>query len=153
MLTQEQEACNFKTMRHIERVRNLINEGIRNLLTRAEKHDQSKLDSPEVELFTKYTAKLSDFTYNSVEYKECLASLKPALEHHYANNSHHPEHYKNGIDDMDLLDLYEMFCDWKASSERQNNGNIRKSIESNATRFGISPQLIKILENTANRMG
>jgi len=35
---------------------------------------------------------------------------------------------------------------------RHNNGNIRKSIEINANRFGISPQLVKILENTVTTM-
>ena len=74
--------------------------------------------------------------------------MKPALEHHYAKNRHHPEHHKNGINDMNLIDLIEMFCDWKASSERQNDGNILKSIEINGKRFHMSPQLIEIFENT-----
>jgi hypothetical protein len=50
---------------------------------------------------------------------------------------------------MNLVDLVEMLCDWKASSTRHNDGNIRKSIEINAERFGINQQLVKILENTA----
>lgn len=50
---------------------------------------------------------------------------------------------------MTLLDLIEMLVDWKASSERHNNGNILKSIEINGNRFGMSPQLIEIFENTA----
>lgn len=53
--------------------------------------------------------------------------------------------------ELDLFDLIEMLFDWKASSERHNNGNILKSIEINAGRFEISPQLAKIFENTANR--
>lgn len=152
MLTKDQEACNYHTFRHIERVRNLLNKSIKVLMNRGENHDQSKLESPEVELFTEYTPKLKELTYNSPEYREMLVKLKPALDHHYANNRHHPEHFKNGVDDMNLFDLLEMICDWKASSERQHDGNIRKSIESNATRYGISPQLIKILENTADAL-
>jgi hypothetical protein len=53
------------------------------------------------------------------------------------------------VNDMNLVDLIEMFCDWKASSTRHNDGNIRKSIEINGNRFNLSPQLIKIFENTA----
>lgn len=49
---------------------------------------------------------------------------------------------------MNLIDLLEMFCDWKAASERHNDGNLRKSIEINATRFGMSPDLVSIFENT-----
>jgi hypothetical protein len=74
--------------------------------------------------------------------------LKPALDHHYANNSHHPQFYKNGIDGMNLLDLVEMFFDWKAATERTKDGDIRKSIEINSTRFNISPQLVSIFVNT-----
>ena len=44
-----------------------------------------------------------------------------------------------------------MLCDWKASGERgkPGTGNIYKSIDIQAERFGISKQLRKILINTA----
>lgn len=148
-LTLEQKACNYDTMRHIERVRNLLSAIVCDLLRRAEEHDQSKLAHPEVELFTEYTPKLAGVTYMSPEYKEYLKALRPALDHHYANNSHHPEHWKHGIDDMTLLDLLEMLVDWKAASERHNDGNILKSIEKNSERFNMSQQLVRIFENTA----
>lgn len=152
-LTEEQQMVNFETMRHIEKVRNYLNKIVRNLLDRGEKHDQSKLCSPEVEAMVIHTEKLPDTSFNSPEYKENLENgLKKALDHHYANNSHHPQHYKNGVDDMDLVDLIEMFCDWKASAERQHDGNIRKSIENNGERFGMSPQLIRIFENTVGAL-
>lgn len=148
-LTQEQEATNFHTFRHIERVRNLLNKVVTKLLDRAEKHDQSKLESPEVELFTEFTPKLASSTFGSPEYNDFKKQMGPALAHHYANNRHHPEHFKNGIDEMNLIDLIEMLVDWKASSERHHDGNIRKSIEINGKRFEMSPQLIRIFENTA----
>lgn len=151
-LTLEEQATNFITMRHIERVRNLLNTVIRELLLRQEKHDQSKLEEPEVALFTEYTPKLADCDYGSPKYQELKAGLKPALDHHYANNRHHPEHHADGIDDMNLIDLIEMLCDWKAASERHNTGNILRSIELNANRFSISPQLTRILGNTAKAL-
>lgn len=150
MLKIEEKATNYDTFRHIERVRNLLNSCISDLMIRGQKHDQSKLDSPEVELFTEYTPKLSACSYDSDEYKAMKKAMKPALDHHYANNSHHPEYFKNGIEDMNLLDVLEMLCDWKAASERHNDGNIRKSIEINANRFNMSPQLARIMENTVD---
>jgi len=150
MLTEAQKATNCDTFRHIERVRNLLNACAIELLKRGELHDQSKLESPEVEAFTEFTPKLAACTYQSEEYKSFLAAMKPALDHHYANNRHHPEHFKRGINDMNLLDIVEMLCDWKAASERHNDGNIRRSIEVNALRFQMSEQLIRILENTAD---
>lgn len=148
-MTTEEKATNYDTMRHIERVRNLLNFAVRDLIRRGEEHDQSKLKSPELEAFVEFTPKLAASTYGSPEYESFRAAMKPALDHHYARNSHHPEHYPNGIEDMDLLDLIEMFCDWKAAGERHNDGNILKSIEKNTDRFGMASQLTKIFRNTA----
>ena len=150
MLSPDEKATNYDTFRHIERDRNLLNGCIIELLKRGELHDQTKMAEPEVAMFTEFTAKLATSTYDSDEYREFLSAMGPALQHHYANNRHHPEHFKNGIEDMNLIDIIEMLCDWKAASERHNNGNIRRSIEVNANRFSLSPQLVKILENTAD---
>lgn len=147
-LTLEEKATNHETWKHIHRVQTLLNRCAVLLLDRGNKHDQSKLYPPEVGPFTEFTPKLAASTYGSKEYDEIKIKMKPALDHHYAKNSHHPEFYKNGINDMSLLDMLEMLIDWKAAGERHNNGNIRKSIELNGNRFAISPQLIKILENT-----
>lgn len=152
MLTTEQKATNNDTFRHIERVRNLLNWAAMELLRRGELHDQSKLESPEVELFAEFTPKLAECDYGSEEYKGFREAMKPALDHHYANNRHHPEHFSNGIDDMTLIDVLEMLLDWKAASERHHTGNILKSIETNADRFGMSPQLVRIFENTAREL-
>ena len=140
----------FKTMRHIEAVRNHINVCIKELMDRQEKHDQLKLDSPELEVFEKYTSKLRKCTYGSDEYNKYLKEMDPALQHHYAHNQHHPEHFPNGVDDMTLIDLIEMIADWKSSSMRHNDGNLLKSIELNTTRFNMSPQLTQIFKNTAS---
>ncbi len=141
------------TLKHKMRVYQLLFAIAGELEDRAKVHDKSKLKSPEKELFDEFTPKLAGSTYGSDEYKEMLKGLRPALDHHYANNSHHPEHYANGIDGMNLLDLIEMFFDWKAASERHNNGNIYESIKINQKRFGISDQLVSILNNTADLCG
>ena len=141
------------TLLHIKRVNQLITEAASELIRRANVHDNSKLESPEKELFDEYTPKLKDCTYGSDEYKEFLNGLKVALDHHYKNNSHHPEHYKNGVNGFDLFDLIEMFFDWKAATERHNDGSIMKSIEINKGRFKLSEQLCDIMRNTAVRLG
>jgi len=141
------------TLLHIKRVNQLMTEAASELIRRANVHDSSKLESPEKELFDEYTPKLKDCTYGSDEYKEFLKGLKVALDHHYKNNSHHPEHYENGVNDFDLFDLIEMFLDWKAATERHADGNIMKSIEINKIRFGLSDQICEIMKNTANTLG
>ena len=138
-----------ETLLHIKRVNELLLGVAKELMDRAIRHDSSKLKEPEKSLFDKMTPKLKNLTYGSEEYKKSLDELKPALDHHYANNSHHPEYYKNGIDDFTLIDLIEMFLDWKAASERHEDGDIFRSIEINKNRFKMSDQLIRILNNTA----
>lgn len=140
------------TLLHIKRVNELLLQFAKELMDRAVRHDNSKLHEPEKPLFDKMTPHLKTLTYGSEEYKKSLAELKPALDHHYTHNSHHPEFYKDGINDFDLVDLVEMICDWKAASERHEDGNIFRSIQINKERFSMSVQLAKIFENTVNKL-
>lgn len=140
------------TLLHIKRVAQLLTEASSELIRRANVHDASKLESPEKELFDEFTPKLKDCSYGSDEYKEFLNGLKVALDHHYPNNSHHPEHYKNGVNGFDLFDLIEMAMDWCAAVERHNDGDIFKSLEINTERFQLSNQIVCILRNTFKRM-
>jgi len=142
----------FKTLRHIETVRNYLGSVIKELLVRGEKHDQSKLEDYEVDIFDEFTPKLRDCTYGSGEYQNYLDEMKPALDHHYANNDHHPEHHHAGIVDMNLVQLIEMVCDWKAATLRHADGDIYKSIELNQKRFKYSDELKQILINTAHML-
>jgi len=140
------------TLLHIKRVSQLLNEAAVKLIERGNVHDNSKLEEPEKSEFDRLTPLLKNLTFGSEEYKESLKELEVALTHHYENNTHHPQHYENGINGFDLFDLVEMFFDWKAASERTKDGNIYKSIEHNKGRFEISDQICQIFENTAKRL-
>lgn len=141
------------TLSHIRRVRDLLMECVSLLRERSLVHDDSKLMEPEKSTFDYATPRLKTSTYGSEEYKGFLAELKPALDHHYAANSHHPEHYANGVDGMSLLDVLEMLCDWKAAGERHADGSIERSLKVNRERFKVSDQLQSILINTAKELG
>ena len=143
------EDWKFKTLRHMETVRNYVQTVIVALLERGQQHDQAKLEDPEAAIFEEYTAKLRGSTYGSPEYKQFLAEMKPALDHHYATYRHHPEHFPEGVKEMTLVDLVEMLCDWKAATMRHHDGDLMKSIEINQKRFGYSDELAQILRNTA----
>lgn len=143
------EECKLETLQHIQRVQHYIRFFTDKLTDRGEKHDASKLSDEELPYFAKHTENLRNIKFGSEEYKKELEELKDTLEHHYSHNRHHPEYYKDGIEGMNILDITEMLCDWKASCERQKNGNLLKSIEINAERFHIDKQLMQILINTA----
>lgn len=142
-----------ETHEHITTVAKFLAQMIGTLLTRALEHDDSKLKNPELDVFVEYTPKLKNSTYGSDEYKGFLKGMKVALDHHYANNRHHPEYQKDGIGGMNLVDLIELLCDWKAATIRHANGDIMKSIEINTKRFNLSDQLKNVLKNTVKDMG
>lgn len=141
------------TLTHISRVRDLLDDFATELISRGKVHDQSKLGPEEKPLFDEMTPKLKTLTYGSDDYKASLAALGPALTHHYEANSHHPEHYSDGVAGMTLHDLVEMFCDWKAASERTSDGSFSKSLPHNQKRFKLSDQLTRVFANTAERLG
>lgn len=150
-MSEQVSNCIAETYKHVKKVRSYLDRFVKELLHRGENHDNSKFEEPELSIFAEKTYKLKDTEYGSEEYKKLLEEVKPAIIHHYSKNRHHPEHWVNGINDMDLLDISEMLCDWKAATERNKDGNIRKSLEINAQKYDIHPQLRKILENTINR--
>lgn len=126
-----------------------IEEFAEELEARANMHDRTKLSDPEKAGFMAHGVALKGLEYGSDEYKAQLARLKPILDHHYKANTHHPEHHKDGLAGMTLVDLIEMFADWQASGERHATGNIGKSIDVNERRFGMSPEMAKVFRNTA----
>lgn len=142
-------AANTSTQQHINLVRQLLRVAANELLVRGELHDQSKFSDAEIEMFARYTPRLKQMTYGSDEYNQCLQEMKEGgLAHHYANNRHHPEHFRRGIYGMNLFDVLEMFIDWLASTKRHADGDIRRSIEVNETRFAMQSQLVSIFHNT-----
>lgn len=141
------------TLQHSRRVDQLLLEMIAAIQGRVTKHDQSKLEDPEKAIFDEYSPKLKASTYGSDEYKAFLAEMKVALDHHYANNRHHPEHFEDGVAGMTLVDLVEMLADWKAATERHADGDLAVSLEIQRERFGLSDQLAAILDNTAREAG
>jgi len=139
------------TREHQSRVSELISAAASELLRRGRSHDASKLVNPEREAFEN-GADLTKLVYGTDEYWKARSSLGEALERHYSANDHHPEHHKNGINDMDLVQLLEMICDWVAAVERMKDGDISRSLEINKERFGISDQLNQILINTVSNI-
>ena len=140
------------TLEHIFKVRHNIAVILQKISERSYVHDASKLEDPEKSTFDKVTPRLKGLTYGSDEYKASLVTMQGALDHHYANNRHHPEHFEDGIKGMTLVDLIEMFCDWCAATERHADGDIFKSIKINKERFQYGDVLEAIFKNTASRL-
>lgn len=147
-----------ETRKHIMMVAKYLHIFSCELLKRATLHDASKLEEPEASIFEKYTPLLKGLTYGSDEYKNIMKEMKPALDHHYKVNKHHPEFNDvNGysyqtlndpIRSMDLFDIVEMICDWLAATKRHADGDIGRSIKINKDRFKMDEQVVALLYNT-----
>ena len=121
------------------------------VMLRALSHDLSKLSPQEFRAFSSIVPKQKATKYFSEEYKENLASISEALKHHYRKNRHHPEHHDPDdpkISSLDLVDLTEMFCDWKAAVRLNVGGDIFESIKKNKERYHIPEELCEILRRS-----
>lgn len=143
----------LETLKHSRRVDELLLQMVSEIQLRVTKHDLSKMEDPELAIFDEFSPKLKTSTYGSDEYKGFLVEMSTGLEHHYAMNRHHPEHFENGVDGMTLVDLVEMLSDWKAATERHADGDLERSLEIQRERFHLSDQLVSILRNTALEAG
>ena len=149
MESQVKYDSTLDTTKHVKQVMNNLTEFSVDLLNRGKVHDLSKLQEPEKTGFDNAMA-IKDIVYDSLEYRQSLEQLQETLKHHYEHNSHHPQHYANGIEDMTLMDIVEMYCDWQAAVMRTKDGSFEQSVYINTKRFNMSPQLAKIFLNTHN---
>ena len=137
--------------KHIRLVRKYLGYSATGLIFRGLDHDKSKLEAPEILAYKNVKSAI----YGTKEYESILKKIRPALIHHYKANRHHPQHFKNGISGMTLLDLIEMACDWFAAIQRKDIGtqNINKSLRIAQKKFKIDRQLMSILVNTMRYLG
>jgi hypothetical protein len=121
------------------------------VMRRANQHDNSKYEDAEFIPYSEVIDEFEKYPYGSKERDALYESIKPAAEHHHKRNRHHPEYHPDGIDGMNLVDLIEMLVDWKSATQNHpdNPGNLRNSIALATKKYNISPQLARILYNTA----
>ena len=80
-------------------------------------HDNTKFLAPEFQGYCQWFYPDEGETKNRAIFEE-------AWKHHYTYNDHHPEHwYKDDktAEEMPLVAVYEMFCDWLAMSMNFDN--------------------------------
>jgi hypothetical protein len=132
---------------HIERVRKKLNVLIDVLMKRAIRHDKSKLEEPEFSLWKKMDME-PRYPYGSEEYKEKVKRYSNLFNMHYETNPHHPEYFPNGIQDMTLVDLMEMMCDWISYKDNIRVTEAVEIVEKQSNRFGYSDEIKNLLTNT-----
>jgi len=133
------KAFNERVYAHQDNVHALMGKISEDLVMRGCKHDESKFSIEEYEGFVKLFGADTDMDVRSKEYQDIVTSAKTAcIQAHYKNNRHHPEHHAN-IEDMTLLDLIEMVCDWKAASpSKRHKGSFEENLTYLKKRKGLT---------------
>lgn len=88
------------------------------------------------------------YPYGSAEYIDKIRRWKKVFDHHYKCNRHHPEHFLNGINDMNLVDMIEMLCDWVGYKNIMSIREAIKVVDTQMDRYGFSNDLRDIMKNT-----
>lgn len=117
------------------------------LKERAEKHDDSKLETPELNWLIDMDRE-PRYTYGTPEYFDKMKRWQKFFDHHYKRNRHHPDHFANGVHDMNLVDLCEYCCDIISYYDEMHPEDAIKTIEAQKERFGFDNQLSDVLKNT-----
>ena len=135
------------TLEHINRVKAKMEFFASVLATRGANHDSSKLKEPE---YSGWLAmdKEPRYPYGSKKYYDKMFRYKEVLEHHYSINSHHPEHFEDPSNQMDLIDLIEMLCDWFSYSNDISWLEGYNTINSQCARFKLNDTIKHLLLNT-----
>ena len=119
------------------------------IIKRAEEHDNSKLKAPEINWLIEMD-KEPKVEYGTPEYFEKMKRWDKFFKHHYKNNSHHPDHYVQGVYGMTIVDLVEMMCDVVSYIEELHVCQTSKIIKEQKERFDIDEGIAQILINTLN---
>lgn len=141
------------TLLHISEVKENLEIMASNLKQRGDAHDRTKLQELEFDAFVSTREAFKKANYGSPEYDECIRLTKPAVEHHYANNRHHVGFHKNGINDMNLMDVTEMVADWKAAARRSPDKKLEDTLDYAKGKYKIDSQLFLIIKNTLMDLG
>ena len=136
-----------KNKAHIAEFQQAIATLTEKLKQRAKTHDASKLQEPELTQYTEVEEKLEKHPIGSHNYRSIVKQNKPILDKHYKNNPHHPEHFKNGFNSMTILDLVDVFTDWKLDCGDEDWDSF---VDSRTDYYSLSSQLATILKNSKN---
>lgn len=135
---------------HIIRVRKHIATFVQLLINRSLNHDNSKLQEPEFTWWNEMD-KEPRYPYGSEEYKDKTKRWKKVFKHHYSNNRHHPEFYEDGVNDMTLVDIVEMMCDWLGYKQNVSVTEAFNICDEQMKRYNISNELRQVIFNTLHR--
>lgn len=143
---------------HKRRVVQWMSVFIQELKHRADTHDDSKLEEPEISGWRKMDDE-PRYPYGTKEYEDKVKRYHWLMELHWRRNRHHPEYWQiwQYRRDRDLIDYIEMLVDWLAYNDKKlSYSEARKLVAKQAARYHMdelndpinNPPMSQLLLNT-----
>ena len=139
-----------RATRHIMTVQLILRTLAREMLNRADAHDLSKLGPDEFGGMIAIDRIADKCGLNSPEYMAALSG--GAIQLHVSRHSHHPEYHVSGVQNMSLLDIVEMVCDWKAANVLRGHPEWNESVRMMSERLGLSSEQIYLINLIASEL-
>lgn len=136
--------------RHIMTVQSLVRRLAYQLMLRADTHDLSKFAPDEFGGMIEIDRIADEQGLNSPAYMEALSG--GAIQLHQSRHPHHPEYHSRGIEDMSLLDIVEMVCDWKAANQLRGHPAWGESVQMMADRLNLSSEYLFLINLIAKEL-
>ena len=136
-------------IRHQALVSARLRELARHLEKRADLHDLSKYRFDEFEGFVQINQVARKYPYGSKEYMESIKDNN-VVDLHFGRNRHHPEYHANEVNDMTLIDIIEMVCDWSGAAETYGTNTFRDSLGKQIKRFDLTSEQLYLIELIAD---
>lgn len=116
------------------------------LRARAALHDISKYSLDEFQAVVQIKKVAREFPYGSAEYNQAISDNSVGLSKHFERNSHHPEFHSDGVQGMQLIDLIEMVCDWKAANTLRDDVQWSNVTAMHIERFKLSKDYVWLID-------
>ncbi|EGC28246.1 hypothetical protein DICPUDRAFT_85639 [Dictyostelium purpureum] len=119
------------------------------LKERGDLHDASKYEPPEIEPYIWLTwyhhCKHCNIDFKYPDGVEKL--VKEGCDHHLHCNRHHPESHSDP-NEMSVLDIVEMVCDWSAISQELNQGSCINYVKQHISKWSFSNEKLNFIFKT-----
>ena len=121
------------------------------LIRRAGIHDNSKFSMREIDCLSKISdLQNDDDGFTNPDYK-LNSAQEELIKIHWQHNRHHPEFFNN-INEMRLLDILEMICDWHARSVEYSTDLLEFVTKRQKTRFHFDSVVFSAIYYICNAM-
>jgi hypothetical protein len=137
----------IKTNKHIGNIKKILDYIKEQINDRGNNHDKSKFNKNEIDGWI-LGSNLEQLDKNSDEYNQAKKLYDNAYKIHHKQNRHHPEYFKHGFSDMNVVDVVEIIADWMMDAVEENK-SFEQIVNEKQKEFNFDNAIRNLLINSA----